>query len=143
MRLGRRGDVGYKIGVALTEIGGGAGMNIRPPLGETWRVISWRATYATDATVVNRHMMWHIYDGTNFGSTYQSNIVQAASLSYVYGCNPCTRNDGFLSVPYVMLPWDMDVFIDNTWYLFIDPDGTQAGDHFSQSYAYVEKWLDE
>lgn len=143
MRPGRRGDVGLVAVETLTEIGGGSGMNIRPPAGQIWRVISWRTTYATDATVVNRHMMWHIYNGTDFAGTYQSNVVQAASLTYVYAANSCTRNDGFLVSPYVMLPWDMDVFINNTWYIFIDPDGTQAGDHFSQSFAYVEKWLDE
>lgn len=139
----KRGAVGYVIGVPLTQIGAGLGFNIRPPAGELWRVISWRATLTTSATVVNRYMMWNIYDGTNFASTWRSNLVQAASLAYTYGANPCTRNDGFLLAPLVMIPWDMDIFVNNTWYWWIYPDGLQVGDNFSQIYAYVEKWLDE
>lgn len=143
MRPGRRGDVGHVTGEALTEIGGGLGFNIRPPAGEIWRVISWRATLTTDATVLNRFMQWHIYDGTNFASTFRCNTAQVASLAYVYGVNPGVHSVAFISAPYIMLPWSMDVFVNNTWYWFVDPDGIQAGDHFSQIYAFVEKWLDE
>lgn len=143
MRTGRRGDVGYVTGEPLTEIGGGLGFVIRPPAGETWRVISWRATFTTDATVVNRYMMWHIYDGTNFASTWRSNLLQVASLAYVYGANPCHRITPALAAPFVMLPWDMDIFVNNTWYWYVDPDGIQAGDHLTQIYAFIEKWLEE
>lgn len=138
-----RGAVGYVVGEALTELGGGQGFYIRPPAGETWRVISWRATFTTDATAVNRYMSWHIYDGTNFASTRRHNLIHAASLTYIYGANPSTRNDGFLTSEYAMLPWDMDIFVNNTWYWWVEADGIQVGDHFTQIYAFVEKWLEE
>lgn len=143
MRVGRRGDVGYVTGEALAQIGAGAGFNIRPPVGEIWRVISWRATLTTDATVTNRFMMWHIYDGTNFASTFRTAVPQGASLSYVYCVNPWNPVNALGIVPFVNFDWSMDIFVNNTWYWYVFPDGIQAGDNFSQIFAFVEKWLAE
>lgn len=143
MRPGRRGDVGAFEILSLTSEGAGLGFYIRPPAGILYRVIGWRCRMVNDATVSDRNMMWHIYDGTNFGKTYVSNVIHGAGVTRYYIASCEAPGTGYNANVYTVVPWDIDIFVSHDFWWWIDPSGIQGGDTMDLITAFVEKWLDE
>lgn len=111
------------------------------PTGARWRIISFRFTFLTDATVANRQPRIALDDGTSIYYRQANSTVHGASLSFSYNAlgssagNMATGADLSLILPLLHILMAGHKITTVTALL-------QAGDNFDAPSYVVEEWIE-
>ena len=128
----------------VTDPGAGGYVEIGPPAGERWRLISVTCTFTTSAAVANRQVSWRcleaLYGTICFCGIFST--IQVASLVRGYHFM-----DGQSQAPYDIsgvfmggLPTGIRLVYGLK--LIIDAINLQAADAFTNIYVVAQKWID-
>ena len=109
--------------------------------GIAYRVVGWRCTLTTDATVVNRSVVVEMWNGLNAIDVHLSGYTHAASTAIIYSFNPHLKGAGFLYLGWHINAWDPETIIDTDIYVRVRATGMQAGDQFSDIHMRIERFL--
>jgi len=104
-----------------------------------WRLISFRASLVTDATVANRRMNLNIDDGTNTLLLTPPASDQAATLTYIYQASNYGTVSNFLSTT-MALPLPSDLILHGGYRIRSSTNSLQAGDNWGAPQYLVEEY---
>jgi hypothetical protein len=127
--------------VSGSDPAAGAEISETVPTGARWRLLSWRASLVTDATVANRVMSLLIDDGslTLWQSATPTAHTASLSVSYIFGLGATSANQQgvmLLSTPAAPLVLPAGYRIRTT------TSNLQAGDNWGSPVMFVEEWLE-
>lgn len=132
---------GYMRSVTGSDPAAGAEVSETVPTGAVWRLVAFRATLVTDATVANRRVNLTIDDGTNTLLLKPPGADQAASLTYIYQADANGAAAALLSTTQA-LPLPPDLFLRAGFRIRTATNSIQAGDNWAAPQLLVEEWIE-
>lgn len=127
---------------SITGTDPAAGANILEtvPTGARWRLISFRFSLVTDATVMNRQAFLAIDDGVNTLTESGTAAVQPASTTYQYQAgnwnspaNPVAYSSYIINI--------LNIYLEAGYRIKSSVANFQAGDNLSAPQYLVEEWI--
>lgn len=132
----------YKL-ITGTDPAAGAQISETVPTNAYWRIISARAEFVTDATVVDRYQRWRLTDGTDIFWKTPNTVTQTASLSedYQYGIGLGEEHGGLNEPNFGVAP--PSFWLPEGYQLLSEVTNMQAGDDWGAPLIFVEELIRE
>jgi len=126
-----------------TDPAAGSEISETVPTNVAWRLIGFRFTLVTDATVANRNVRVIIDDGTTECVRIPPNFNHAASITANYFAGVGLGVIGWMTGAVGVMPLPVDLILFQGWRIRTNTLNLQAGDNFRAPVLYVEEWIQE